>query len=144
MKFSRQKYWSGKSKILVVRSFSRGFPQPREQNWVSCISGTFLTIWTTSSDQVSHSVMFNCLWAHGLHHARLPCPSPTPWISDVHWVSDAIEPPHPLSSPSPPAFNLSQHQGLFQGVSYSHQVAKVLEFQLQYQFFQWTLRTNLL
>ena len=47
----------------------------------------------------------------------------------VHWVSDAIQPSHPLSSPSPPAFNLSQHQGLFQWVSSSHQVAKVLEFQ---------------
>ena len=46
----------------------------------------------------------------------------------VHRISDAIHPSHPLSSPSPPAFNLSQHQGLFQGVSSSHQVAKVLEF----------------
>ena len=46
----------------------------------------------------------------------------------VYWVSDAIQPSHPLSSLSPPAFNLSQHQGLFQGVSSSHQVAKVLEF----------------
>ena len=50
----------------------------------------------------------------------------------VHRVNDAIQPSHPLSSPSPPAFNLSQHQGLFQGVSSSHQVAKVLEFQLQH------------
>ena len=49
----------------------------------------------------------------------------------VHWVGDAIQPSHPLSSPSPPTFNLSQHQGLFQWVSSSHQVAKVLEFQLQ-------------
>ena len=55
----------------------------------------------------------------------------------VHWVSDAIQPSHPLSSPSPPAFNLSQHQGLFQWVSSSHQVAKVLELQLQHQSFQW-------
>ena len=47
----------------------------------------------------------------------------------VHWVSDAIQPSHPLSSPSPPAFNLSQHQGLFKWVSFLHQVAKVLEFQ---------------
>ena len=46
----------------------------------------------------------------------------------VHRVSDAIQPSHPLSSPSPPAFNLSQHQGLFQWVSSSHQVVKVLEF----------------
>ena len=62
----------------------------------------------------------------------------------VHWVGDAIQPSHPLSSPSPPAFNLSQHQGLFQWVSSSHQVAKVLKFQLQHQSFQWTLRTDLL
>ena len=48
----------------------------------------------------------------------------------VHWVSDAIQPSHPLSSPSPPAFSLSQHQGVFQWVSSLHQVAKVLEFQL--------------
>ena len=54
----------------------------------------------------------------------------------VHWFGDAIQPSHPLSSPSPPAFNLSQHQGLFKWVSSSHQVAKVLELQLQYQFFQ--------
>ena len=55
----------------------------------------------------------------------------------VHWVGDAIQPSHPLSSPSPPAFNLSQHQGLSQWVSSLHQVAKVLEFQLQHQTFQW-------
>ena len=48
----------------------------------------------------------------------------------VHWVSDAIQPSHPLSSPSPPAPNPSQHQGLFQWVNSSHEVAKVLEFQL--------------
>ena len=62
----------------------------------------------------------------------------------VHWVSDAIQPSHPLSFPSPPALNLSQHQGLFQWISSSHQVAKVLEFQLQHQSFQWTPRTDLL
>ena len=61
----------------------------------------------------------------------------------VHWVSDVIQPSHPLSSPSPPAFNLSQHQGLFKWVSSSHQVAKVLESQLQHQSFQWTPRTYL-
>ena len=49
------------------------------------------------------------------------------WGAVVHRVSDAIRPSHPLSSVSPPAFNLSQHQGLFQGVSSSHQVAKELE-----------------
>ena len=56
--------------------------------------------------------------------------------SHVHRVSDAIQPSHLLSSPYPPAFNLSQHQGIFQLVSCSHQVAKVLEFQLQHQSFQ--------
>ena len=62
----------------------------------------------------------------------------------VHRVGDAIQPSHPLLSPSPPALNLSQHQGLFQWVSSSHQVAKVLEFQLQHQSFQWIFRTDFL
>ena len=54
----------------------------------------------------------------------------------VHQVSDAIQPSHPLLSPSPPVFNLSQHQGVFTLVRSSHQVAKVLEFQLQHQSLQ--------
>ena len=61
----------------------------------------------------------------------------------VHWAGDAIQSSHPLSSPSPP-FNLSQHQDLFQWVSSSHQVAKVLELQLQHQSFQWIFRTDFL
>ena len=62
----------------------------------------------------------------------------------VHWVGADIQPSHPLSSPSPPAFSLSQHQGLFQFVSSSHQVAKVLELLLQHQSFQWVFRTDFL
>ena len=62
----------------------------------------------------------------------------------VHRVSDAIQPSHPLSAPSTPAFNLSQHQGLFKWVSSSHQVAKVLELQLQHQSFKWIFRTDFL
>ena len=62
----------------------------------------------------------------------------------VHWVSDAIQPPHSLSSPSPPTFNLSQLQGLFKWVSSSHQVTKVLDLQLQHQSFQWIFRTYFL
>ena len=63
----------------------------------------------------------------------------------VHGVGDALQPSHPLSSPpSPPAFNLSQHQSLFQELSSSHQVAKVLELQLQHQSFQWIFRTDFL
>ena len=66
------------------------------------------------------------------------CPSSCP----VNWYT--IQPSHPLLSPCPPAFNLSQHQGLFQGVSSSHQVAKVLKLQLQHQSFQWIFRTDFL
>ena len=62
----------------------------------------------------------------------------------VHWVGDAIQPSHPLSSPFPPTFNLSQYQGFFQWVSSSHQGAKVLELQLQRQSFQWIFRTDFL
>ena len=64
--------------------------------------------------------------------------------SHVHWVSDAIQPSYPLSSPSPPAFSLSHHQGLFRRVSSSNQVAKVLQFQLQHQSFQCIFRTDFL
>ena len=63
----------------------------------------------------SCSVVSNALQPHGLQHARLPCPSPSPELAQthVHQVGDAIQPAHPLSSPSSPAFSLSQHQGLF-------------------------------
>ena len=90
------------------------------------------------SVQFSHSVVSDSLQPHGLQHTRPPCPSQLLEFTQthVHWDGDAIQPSHPLSSPSPPAFNLSQHQGLFQWVSSSHQVAKVLEFQLQHQSFQ--------
>ena len=66
-----------------------------------------------SSVQFS-SVAQSCLVTHGLQHARLPCPSPSPELAQthIHQVGDAIQPSHPLSSPSP-VFNLSQHQGLF-------------------------------
>ena len=58
----------------------------------------------------------------------------------VHWVGDAIQSSHPLSSPSLPALNLSQHQGFFKWVSSSHQMAKVLQFQLHHQLLQWMFR----
>ena len=64
--------------------------------------------------------------------------------TNVHRVGDAIQPSHPLSSPSPPAPNPSQHQSLFQWVNSSHEVAKVLEFQLYHHSFQRTPRTDLL
>ena len=93
--------------------------------------------------------LFSCVWlcepmdcsAPGfpVHH-QLPELSQT----HVHRVGDAIQPSHPLSYLISPAFNLSQHQGIFQWVSSSHQVAKVLELQLQPQSFQWIFRTDLL
>ena len=83
------------------------------------------------------------LWPHGLQHASPPCPSPAPGVhsNPCPLSHDAIQPSHPLSSPSPSALNLSQHQGLFKWVSSSHQVTKVLEFQFQHQPFQWIYRT---
>ena len=86
------------------------------------------------SVQFSRSVVFDSLRPHGWQHTRRPCPSPNPKLIQiyVHQVGDVIQQSHPMSSPSPPAFNLSQHQGLFKWVSSSHHVAKVLEFQLQY------------
>ena len=93
--------------------------------------------------QFSCSVMSDSLQPCGLQHARSPCPSPIPEFTQTH-VRDAIQSSHPLSSRSPPAFNLSQHYGLFKWVSSSHQEAKVLEFQLQHQSFQWTFRTDFL
>ena len=61
----------------------------------------------------------------------------------IHWVGDAIQPSHPLSPSSPPALNLSQHQGLFQWIGSSHYMAKVLELQLQHQSFQWIFKVDL-
>ena len=97
-----------------------------------------------SSVQFIRSVMFDTLQPHGLQHARLPCPSPTPELAQthVHRVVDAIQPSHPLSSLSPLALNLSHHQDLFQWFSSSHQVSKVLELQLQHQSFQWIFRVD--
>ena len=88
----------------------------------------------------------NSLWPHGLQHTRPPSLSPNPRVYSNSCPLNqwCIQPSHPLSSRSPPALNLSQPQGLFKWVSSPHQVAKVLEFQLQHQSFQWTLRTDLL
>ena len=94
------------------------------------------------------SVIQSCptLQLHELQHNRPPCPSPSPGVhsnSCLSKVGDTIKPSHSLSSPSPPAPNPSQHQGLLQWVNSSHELAKVLEFQLQHQSFQRTPRTDL-
>ena len=100
-----------------------------------------------SSVEFSHSVMSDSLRPHGLQHMKPPCPSPAPWVypnscPSSRWCHPTISSSCHLTSP--PALNLSQHQGLFKWVSSSPQVAKVLEFQLQHQSFQWTPRTDLL
>ena len=84
-----------------------------------------------------HSVVSDSKQPHGLQHARLRCLSPTlRAYSNSYQVSDAIQPSHLLSFPSPHAFNLSQHQGLFQRVNSLHQVAipLFLWLHLQYRF----------
>ena len=107
------------------------------QHLASSLGPLFLWAWLLSSfSSVTQSSLtlrnpIDCSTPGLPVHHQLPEFTQT----HVHWVGDAIQPSHPLSSPSPPAFNLSQHQGLFQWVSSSHQVAKVLEFQLQHQSF---------
>ena len=111
-----------------------GAPHPGCLSWSS---GQF------SSVAQSCLILFATPWTAACQasvHHQLPEPTQT----HVHWVGAAIQPSHPLSSPSPSALNLSQHQGLFQWGGSLHQVAKVLEFQLQHQSFQKTPRTDLL
>ena len=81
----------------------------------------YICVYIHISVQFSCSVRSNSLQPHEPQHNRSPCPSHSwsPPKPHVHWVSDAVQPSHPLSSPSPPALNLSQHQGLFQWVTYS-------------------------
>ena len=101
-----------------------------------------ISVWLSSVTQLCPTVcnpMNRSMPGLPVHHQLLE-----PTQTHVHWVSDATELSHPLLSPSPPALNLSQCQGLFKWVSSSHQVAKVLEFQLQHQSFQRTPRTYLL
>ena len=121
-------------------------------NWVymectSIYKRTYVTSpQVTPLVQFSRSIMSDSLWHHGLQYARLPCLSPTPRTcsNSCYQDSDAFQSSHPLLSPSPSAFTLSQHQGVFQWVTSSHQVAKVLELQLQHQSFQWIFRTDFL
>ena len=101
------------------------------------------------SVQFSRSVVSDSLRPYWLQHPRLSIIPVRHQLLElaqthIHRVSDAIWLSHSLSSPSPPAFVLSQYQSLFQWVSSSHQVAKVLEFQLQHQSFQWLFRTDFL
>ena len=137
------------AEVDVFLEFSCLFYDPTDVDNLILVPLPFLNpTWTSGSSQFT-SVTQSCptLWdfmdcstpGFPVHHQLLE-------IAQTHvcWVGDAIQPSHPLSSPSPPAFNLSQHQGLFKWVSSWHQVAKVLEFQLQHQSFQWVFRTDFL
>ena len=100
----------------------------------------------TQFSQFSHLVVSDSLRLHGLQHARLPRPSPAPGAYSnscplSRWCHPTIS---SSVGPFSPTFSLSQHQGLLQWVSSLHQVAKVLEFQLQHQSFQWIFRTDFL
>ena len=100
----------------------------------------------SSSVQFSHSVVSDSLWPHGPQHARPPCPSPTPGVYPnscplSQWCHPAISSSVIPFSSHPQSFPTS---GSFKWVSSSHQVAKILEFQLYHQFFHWTPRTDLL
>ena len=139
----------------VAFPFFNGSSQSKDRTQVTRIAGEFFTSWATREVHVSYPLKPIICWsAFGLfpclHFSSVTqsCPTlcdpmnhSTPGLpvhhqlpeftqTHVHWVSDAIQLPHPLSSPSAPAPNPSQHQSLFQWVNSSHEVAKVLEFQL--------------
>ena len=121
---------------------------PRNQTQVSHIVSRFFTIWATSSVQFSSATQSCPTLCSPINHSTpgLPVHHQLREFTQthVHRVGDVIQPSHPLLSPSPPAPNPSQHQGLFQWVNSLREVAKVLEFQLQHHSFQWTPRTDLL
>ena len=113
--------------------------------WHSFYLNVVVLYFVFSSVQFSRSVVSDSLQPMNCSTPGLPVHHQLPDSTQthVHRVGDAIQPSHPLSSPSP-ALNLSQHPGLLKWVSSSHQVAKVLEFQLQHQSFQWIFRIHVL
>ena len=128
----------------------RGFFQPREWTFLSCIDRQVLY------HQCHPGRLHICCCCCSVMSSfcnPMDCSTPGFPIqhhltefgqTHVYWVSDAIQTSHPLSSSSPLSLNLSQHQGLFQWVGSLHQVAKAVQLQLQHQSFQWILRTNFL
>ena len=119
--------------------FSRGSSPPRDQTRVSCIAGRFFTaeppgkpLWICVQFSSVAQLCLTLCDPMNCSTPGLPVPHQLREFTQthIHWVGDAIQPSHPLSSPSPPAPNPSLHQGLFQWVNSSHEVAKVLEFQL--------------
>ena len=135
----------------VAIPFSRRSSRSRDWTLVSGLAGRFFTIWDTRKalERQFSSVTQSCpTLCNPMNHSTpgfsVHRQLPELTLTHVHRVGDAIQPSHPLPSPSPPTFRLSQHQGLFKWVGSSHQVAKGLEFQLQLQSFQWIFRTDFL
>ena len=116
----------------------------RHSAGISDSMGDLIPSCISSVQLLSRVRLFATPWTSARQASLSITNSRSPPKLNVHRVGDAIQPSHPLSSPSPPALNLSQHQGFFKWVSSSHQVVEVLEFQLQHQSFQRTPRTDLL
>ena len=152
-------FLSDSSGVIITFSLTLALLSPSFSHWDPCDS--IRCIWKTQ-DYLTCEVLFYHVSSVQFSSVAQSCPTlcdpkdcsmpglpvhhqlPEFTQTHVHWVGDAIQPSHLLSSPSPPAFNLSQHQDLFQWVSSLHQEVKVLEFQLQHQSFQWMFRTDLL
>ena len=127
MEFFRQEYWSG----LPYSRFPKSYP-----------TINLITPSVSSVQPLSPVWLFATLWTAACPASLSITKFPELVQTHVHQVRDAIQPSHPGSSPSPPTFNLFQHEGLFKWVRSSHQVAKVLEFQPQHQTFQQIFRTD--
>ena len=145
--------WTGKK----LQNTSQSQTWTKKRSW--SLFDSLLPIWSTIAFWIlvtqqtfstffpllfSHSVMSNSCDSMDYSMPGFPVLHHLPELAQthVHPVDDAIQSSHPLSSPSLPAFDLSQHEGLFQWVSYLHQAAKVLE--LQHQSFQWIFRVDFL
>ena len=131
---SSRSWWrtgkTGMPQSMGLQRVGHNLATEQQPNSVSSVAQLCLTLWDPMDCRTPGFPIHHQLPEHAQTH--------------VHWVGDAIQPSHPLSSPSPPAFNLSQHQNLFQWASSLQQVAKVLELQLQHQSFQWIFRTDFL
>ena len=147
--FLRQEYWSG---LLFPPPGDLPDPEIKPTS-LALAGGCFTTeppvksiLKDSVQYQFSHSVTSDSLWPHGCSLPGFPVHYQLPGLAQthVHWFGDAIQPSYPLSSPSSSAYNLSQHQDIFQWVSSWHQVAKVLELQLQHPSFQWIFWTDFL
>ena len=128
--------WKFTKSICIFSSFPQGHVQCQKSELLVLTDSLILFNKSVQFSSVAQSCptlcdLINCsMPGLPVHHQLLEFTQ-----THVHRVSDAIQPSHPLSSPSPPAPNPSQHQGLLQWVNSSHEVAKVLEFQLQHQSF---------